>query len=176
MFQNMLKNDLFYGKTANKNKYIKIIVDKLTSVRDVNSDEYQKNVKIVHDILLRKLLVDRNNDLEFVTEREKLIDFYAGYWAKHLGRDNGTRRYVENLQPVVDLIKGDSDNVFSRMVANSFVRKFTDKIVAQQKVAELLEDAKIVPVSGDMAERYDDYGRGAEMLLSSPCLPLQGEP
>ena len=166
MFQTMLKNDLFYGKTANKNKYIKIIVDKLTSVRDVNSDEYQKNVRIVHDILLRKLLVDRNNDLEFVTEREKLIDFCAGYWAKRLGRDNGTRRYVENLQPVVDLIKGDSDNVFSRMVANSFVRKFTDKIVAQQKVAELLEDAKIVPVSGDMAERYDDYGRGAEMLLS----------
>lgn len=166
MFQTMLKNDLFYGKTANKNKYIKIIVDKLTSVRDVNSDEYQKNVKIVHDILLRKLLVDRNNDLEFVTEREKLIDFYAGYWAKRLGRDNGTHRYVENLQPVVDLIKGNSDNVFSRMVANSFVRKFTDKIVAQQKVAELLEDAKIVPVSGDMAEKYDYYGRGAEKLLS----------
>ena len=166
IFQTMVANDLFYGKTANKNRYIKIIVDKLTSVRDVNSDRYQRNVQVAHDILLRRSLVEKNRDLEFVTEREELIDFCATYWAKRLGHDNGTRQYVERLQPVVDLIKGNSDDVFSSMVANSFVRKFTDKIVAQQKVAELLEDAKIVPVSGDKAERYDYFGRGAEMLLS----------
>lgn len=168
IYMGMLERGLFSERMANKNEYAKIIVDELVSIRDFSNPKCQKNVGYVHDILLRKSLVKDDNDFEFVNEREKLIDFYAQYWAQKLGRDDGSAQYIEKIQPVIDLIIPGGDNVaFSPVVANSFVRKFTDKIVAQKQVADILEKVKTRPIDGKVAEDYDWFGRGAEALISA---------
>ena len=102
-----------------------------------------------------KLEESKNNFLTIAKDYSCNRNYFKNFAIINADDFYGRNAFVR----AAEFLKGNSDNVFSRMVANSFVRKFTDKIVAQQKVAELLEDAKIVPVSGDMAERYDYYGR-----------------
>ena len=160
IYEYLLKHDLFSEKLANKYKYMKFIVAKLVSEKDVNSPNYKKNVDIVGRILRQKYLVN-NKDIELVSEQDKLVEFYAQYWANKLGQDDESERYRISVEPVYFMAKEFSPNISSK-----FIRVFSEKICAQEKLTRLLYGNTKRAIDGGTIEKFDIFGRGIEGMFT----------
>ncbi|MBR3511044.1 MAG: M48 family metalloprotease [Alphaproteobacteria bacterium] len=177
LYEFMDTNKLFSEKIANKNSLIRTIVNE--TIQNDNQ-EFVVN-KIVEPLLARHpvteygFLADR--DLDFANEREKLIDFYAKYWTKILGRDDGSDNYLERVKTCVEHITQvekvlNKRNVyidkrlFSQMIAQSVLNKISDNVIAQEKAAKLFASGGKLRVNSEKINDYDYYGRGAEAAFS----------
>lgn len=167
LYQFFEKYRVFSGKIANKNKWIKIIVDEIIKT---NSYEYAKWFLMRADLRDGSVYNRSSNDLEFVVEREKLIEFYADYQAKELGIDDLSADFEMRAQRVADEISGgingdESNKKFSYQVAKGLLDKISSKILSQEKVAQIFDDAATRKISGKDAQNYDFYGRVVENLI-----------
>lgn len=173
VYEFMNTRKLFSESAANKNNFIKTIVNEI-----IKYPEYDQAITVTQNILTRHGNTDMDpdwhrSDLEFANEREKLLDFYADYWAKKLGRDDGSDEYVKKLQSeFVDFINSDRNNekdnkLFSSMMVDALADRVSNKIMAQEKCAKILGNIRQKTVSGEDAEKYDYYGRAAENAFNA---------
>ena len=159
VYELMIRRKLFSKSDTNKPKFAKIIVRNLIDLYKDGIYSKDEKLDIIKSILLRsKMVISPDRDFEYVSELEKLIEVYASHWANLLGKDDNSPEYVLNLEPVLQLISGDNSSM-SDHVAKTFVRIFSDKIVAQKNVANLLNEKTIRKVSGETAEKYDENTR-----------------
>ena len=174
LFEFMDMRNLFSEKVANKNAFIKIITDEVLQYPDT---EYVAR-EIVLKILTRRCVTQygkplSKNDFEFADERERFIEFYAKYWAKKLGRDDGSDAYLERVKKFTDFVTstnkvprdwGDPEDVrvFSQMVAEKLLDSVSNKVLAQERAAKMFGDAAKMRVNADKVNSYDYYGRTAE--------------
>lgn len=169
LYEFMDEKNLFSQTTANKNLFIKIIVDEIVQ------NKHPKSVQFAQNFLTRQPNSDMglvaSGDFQFAAERTKLIDFYADYWANKFGVDDASDKYLNKVQTeFVDFVNsskdGNNNKLFSSMIAKSLGNAVSEKIVAQEHVAKILGDLGREPVRGSTAEKYDSYGRFAEYAFS----------
>ncbi len=161
-------NNLFSEQFANQNKVIKNIVDEIV-LRPANDEEA---VNYAHNFLAKMPnsvfgeAAYEIKDFEFANERNKLIDFYAAHWAARLGLDNGTEKYLNDLNLFVqDMAKENPSThkpAFSRAIKKSIANALSNKVVAQARAAEMLGRVAEESISGEQVEKYDYTIRGAE--------------
>ena len=169
LYQFFADRKLFSEKLANKNKWIKIITDEIIKTNSIQYAEW---------ILMRANYKDgsiynrSSNDIEFAVQREQLIDFYANYYAKQLGHDDKSPEFESQAQKIADEISGglngnEDNKKFSYQIAKDLLNKISEKILAQEEVAKIFDDAATRKISGKVAEKYDYYGRAVENALAS---------
>ena len=171
LYEFMDTRKLFSETAANKNSFIKIIVNEI-----IKHPDYNLAIGVTKNILSRHGNTDmdndwHNSDFEFANEREKLLDFYSDYWAKKFGRDNGSDEYAEKVKSqFVDFMnvnREDTDEkLFSDMIVKELANRVSNKIMAQEKTAKVLDEARKTVVSGEEAEKKDYYGRAAENVFA----------
>lgn len=178
LFEFMDMRNLFSEKVANKNIFIKIITDEVLQ----HSDTEFVAREIVLKILTRRCITVygkpiSTNDFEFADERERFIEFYAQYWAKKLGRDDGSDAYLERVKKFTDFVTRTTTvqndygatqetRVFSQMVAEKLLDNVSNKVLAQERAAKMFGDAAKLRVNANKVNSYDYYGRTAEAAFS----------
>lgn len=160
---------VFSDKFANQNKYIRRIVDNI--VNQTIADN--KAVEYAEKILTRQAITrygnDRNSDIEFAIEREKLIEFYADYIANQLGRDNDSDEYLGAVDVIVERLRKTTNGKreFSSNMASAIAERVSSKVVAQARAAEKLGAVTKGAISGDQVVEYDYYVRAAEAAFAA---------
>ena len=165
LYECLLKNNLFYEKSANKNEFIKVIVDEIIRT---NSVQYAENILMRANYLTGDVSDRKNEDLEFIIQREQLIDFVANHYAKQLGRDDKSKDFEYNAKKTayyVSGVFGYGTERFSYSVAKSILEKISQKVVSQEKVARIFDDATVRKLNGGTVEKYDYYGRAVESIF-----------
>ena len=181
LFEFMDMRNLFSEKIANKNKFIKIITDEVLQHKDT---EFVAR-EIVLKILTRRCVTKygkpmSDNDFEFADERERFIEFYAQYWAKKLGHDDGSDEYLERVKKFTDFVTSTTKikdkysyrnemtevRVFSKMIAEKLLDNVSNKVLAQERAAKMFGDAAKLRINGEKINSYDYYGRGAEAAFA----------
>lgn len=166
-------NNLFSEKFANQNKVIENIVDEIVSrpVNDKDAVNYAHNflAKMPNSMFGEEVRYDIR-DFEFANERNKLIDFYAAHWADRLGPDNGTEKYLNDLNLFVQDIDKENPSThkpaFSRTIKKGVANALSNKVVSQARAAEMLGRVGEESVSGTQVEKYDYMIRGAEAAFA----------
>ncbi len=180
IYEFMDTRKLFSEKYANKNVFIKIIIDEL-----LKNEDKAFVVSTIEKILTRRGVtkygkLEYSSDFEFSDEREKLIEYYSQHFADKLGRDDGSDEYLKHVKDVVDFITSVSgprdERLFSSMIAERILNSVSDKVVSQERAAKLFGDGAKFRVNGDKVNDYDYFGRGAEaainMLAKTPARAL----
>ena len=164
-------SNLFSEKHANQNKYIRIIVDQIVQLPITD----KVAVKYAEIFLTRNVNTEygnssRDTDLEFYKEREKLIEFYADYWANELGRDDGTDEYLKHVDSFVDYMSNPTNknqNWFSGGVAKVIADRVSNKVLAQERAAEKIASIARGKFDANTAHRYDKAVRVAESVFGA---------
>ena len=180
LFEFMDYRNLFSEKLANKNAFIKIIANEVINHPD--KDFIAKEV--VEKILTRHAVTEygepvSKRDFEFADEREKFIEFYSEYWAKKLGRDDGSDEYLNRVKEFTDFITSivrtkdnrgyiqEENRLFSQMISEEILNNVSNKVIAQERAAKMFGDAARMRVNADKVNRYDYFGRGADIVFSA---------
>jgi len=171
IYEFMDTRKLFSEKHANKNLFIKIIVNEV--LNNKNKEFAARN--IIEKILTRHGVteygkLEYGSDFEFADEREKMIEYYAQYWAENLGRDNGSDEYLKQVKNLVDFItsvsKDNQKRLFSSMIAEQLLNSISNKVIAQERAAKIFGDGAKFRVNGEKVNDLDYYGRGAEAVFN----------
>ena len=168
LYEFMERNGIFSDEYANENKYMRKIVNQIVA-RPVTDDVA---IKYTVNLLTRNPVTPfgdiRSSDIKFFNEREKLIEFYANYWANKLGHDDGSDVFVGRVHNMLDEIQRTSEpykHGFSDAIKKSLLNRISEKIVSQEKVAKLLGGESGYDM-GEIAKQ--DYAiRAAEAAFSA---------
>lgn len=163
--------NLFSEKHANQNRYIRIIVDQI--VKSPITDKVA--VKYAENFLTRNRNTEYGNDFirtdfEFYTEREKLIEFYANYWANELGRDDNSDDYLKHVDAFVAYINkptNTNQNWFSSGIAKAIADRVSNKVMAQERAAEKIASVAHGNLNADAVGKYDIAVQAAEAAFGA---------
>ena len=168
VYEKMQDLKIFSDKYANKNAFMKIIVKQIISKDYEKFDTMPEYVEYAEKLLSGRAVgygKDNKGDIEFVNEREKLCDYYANYWVKKLGRDDGTLEYNNKVKDVINKIETQSG--FSDTIKENVFEKISSGVVSQKQVAEMLSKKGKAQFDGTEAERYNNYGIGIEGIFNA---------
>ena len=178
VYEVMEQRELFSEKYANKETFFKSIVKDI-----INHPNREEAVQIAEDLLSNSFTTrkeereGRSENIDFLNEQDKLIDFYAQYQADKLGIDDGSEEYFEKISLLTDEILKDipvlygngivrRKNKFSQTIKQSILRSISDKVVSQELTAQMLEEKGAALVDGNTPEKYDYHARVAEAVMS----------
>lgn len=178
VYEVMEQRGLFSEKYANKETFFKSIVKDI-----INHPNREEAVQIAEDLLSNSFTTrkeereGRSENIDFLNEQDKLIDFYAQYQADKLGIDDGSEEYFEKATLLTDEILKDipvsygngnvrRENKFSQTIKQSILRSISDKVVSQELTAQMLEEKGAALVDGNTPEKYDYHARVAEAVMS----------
>jgi hypothetical protein len=173
------KKNLFCAEKANKNNLIKSIVDSIVKSNNSAAVKYAENILSGSDYITGKLSQydEKIKISEFVVQREQLIDFVSSGYAKRLGRDDKTQEYQERAKQVAEYFSGrdgiTGDYRFDFMCAKSILDGISNKVLAQESVARIFEDAATRKITNKQAEKNDYYGRSVQSMMD--CLTRSPE-
>lgn len=166
LYEFMERNGIFSDEYANENKYMRKIVNQIVA-RPVTDDVA---IKYTVNLLTRNPITPfgdiRSSDIKFFNEREKLLEFYANYWANKLGHDDGSDVFVGRVHNMLDELQRSEPykHGFSDAIKKSLLNRISEKIVSQEKVAKLLGGESGYDM-GEIAKQ--DYAiRAAEAAFS----------
>lgn len=168
LYEFLDKYKFFSDKYANQNKYIKIIVDQIVSspVTDDTAVEYAR--KLLTRNPITRYGAQKDSDLQFFNEREKLIDFYSDVWAHKLGRDDNSVEYTQQIHSFVKKLETPDTyftNAMSDTIKKSILDKVSNKVISQEKAAEAMGVAATIDVASlakhDKALRIAEAAFGA---------------
>lgn len=171
--------DLFSEKYANKEEFLHTIVREITNYPNHDKAmEYAEKLLSGQYVHLDIAQNERRN-IEFAQEVQLLIKFYAKGKSDELGIDDGSDEFFAKAEKCADTICADipmldyfgqsKNNIkkFSPYITNQILNEISNNIVSQEMTAKMLANKGLVQFSGDDAEKYDIYARGALALVSA---------
>ena len=164
------KKQLFSEASANKNQLIKSIVDEIIKTNTPETVQYAENilsgVDYVHGAV--SPFPGDKKELEFAIQREQLIGFVSDYYAQKLGRDDNTPEYQNRAKEIAEYISGKdkfNNTKFDYMCAKTILDSISAKVLAQESVARIFDNAANRKVDNNTAVKYDEYGRVTQEML-----------
>ncbi len=177
IYDYMLKYKFFSTYFTHKNDMLKILVNDITKYKinetNFNTQETNNRLRLAVNILLQEYgEYKEKRCLGVMTEREKLLDYIANYWAVRLGKDTRQMDYLNKVDSCVkwlDNLKTINKEGINICIEN-LSKKIADKITAQFEIANLF-DAKYKSKAGNEdAVKYDWPVRIAQNVVDFLCV------
>ena len=161
--------NMFSSAHANKNQLIKLIVDEIVKTQTPEKIKYAENILTGVDYLTGEPKPNKI-EFEFAIQREQLIEYISNYYATQLGRDDETPEYAERAKQIAGRFteKSASKNDFKYdyMTAKNILDAISTKILAQESVARIFDDAATRKINNETAVANDFFGRAAQEMLN----------